>query len=402
MNIPKKTTFLNRLDNSRDCNNINNIEEYTNCKKNEINYKLDSIKLFILKKRKLLKEHIEKKIINIVEEKCIGENPKELENLKVDAIKQVIEEGLPFQDLVLRQFIEKNYYNYEKYYLNEFDEDINKKRERILKDLHEIKEVVKALKKYFNVIENNSNPLSQDNTFLIREQLKNICSERKRPNPELVQIIKNKHIEEPNNNLPPMGLPLPPSIEKENMISDPIEMPNNFNTTKPPVPPEPHKKSLKPEDIRKRNIRNTLFGEKLSENIAKSVDELLIQLKKLHDKQVFMTWSGISTLITSWILNDSYIDEINNLMETKKYTSKQARNKILNKYERKIGISKNYIKRQIENYIEQSDKFHTKKYKSTFGGNYTKKYSKGKNTTRKFKIRKKKLYKLKEKKTRKK
>ena len=65
MNIPTKT-FMNRLDNSKDCNNINDIEEYANCKKNEINDKLDSIKLFILKKRKQLKQHIEKKIINIV------------------------------------------------------------------------------------------------------------------------------------------------------------------------------------------------------------------------------------------------------------------------------------------------------------------------------------------------
>lgn len=401
MNIPKKTTFLNRLDNSRDCNNINDIEQYANCKKNEINDKLDSIKLFILKKRKQLKQNIEKKIINIVEEKCIGENPEELEKIKVDAIKQVIEEGLPFQDLVLRQFIEKNYYNYDKDYLNEFDEDINRKREQILKDLHEIKEVVKALKKYFNVMENNSNPLSQDNTFLIQEQLKNVCNERKRPNPDLVQIIKNKQNEHYNNSLPaPMGLPLPPSKEQENMMSKPMEMPNNFMTTKPPAPPESHIKPMKPEEKKKRDIRNTLFGEKLSQNKANSIDELLIQLKKLHNKQVFMTWSGISTSVTSWLLNHMYIDEINELMTTKEYAAKKARNVILNKYERKIGTVKNNIKREIENYIVENDKFHTKKYKSTFGGKYTRKYSKGKNTRKK--IRRKKLYKLKQKNTRKK
>lgn len=401
MNIPKKTTFLNRLDNSRDCNNINDIEQYANCKKNEINDKLDSIKLFILKKRKQLKQHIEKKIINIVEEKCIGENPEELEKIKVDSIKQVIEEGLPFQDLVLRQFIEKNYYNYDNDYLNEFDEDINRKREQILKDLHEIKEVVKALKKYFNVMENNSNPLSQDNTFLIQEQLKNVCNERKRPNPDLVQIIKNKQNEHYNNSLPaPMGLPLPHSKEQENMMSKPMEMPNNFMTTKPPVPPESHIKPMKPEEKKKRDIRNTLFGEKLSQNKANSIDELLIQLKKLHDKRIFMTWSGISTSVTSWLLNHLYIDEINNLMTTKEYTANKARNLILKKYERTINITKINIKREIESYIEQSDKFHTKKYKSTFGGKYTKKYSKGKNTRKK--IRRKKLYKLKQKNTRKK
>ena len=112
-----------------------------------------------------------------------------------------------------------------------------------------------------------------------------------------------------------------------------------------------------------------------------------------------MTWSGISTSVTSWLLNHLYIDEINNLMTTKEYTANKARNLILKKYERTINITKINIKREIESYIEQSDKFHTKKYKSTFGGKYTKKYSKGKNTRKK--IRRKKLYKLKQKNTRK-
>ena len=289
--------FMDLLNSSQNCDNIkDNIEKYTECKKNEIIDKLNNIKLFIRKKRLEIRKHIfnklNDKLDDIIYNKC-GETTDEFKQ----PLKNRYEYELP---ILLREFIEKykvDDYKYEP--INEFDDNINEKREKILKDLLYIKAVVKALKFY---LENVVNPYSKsefkkDNSILLEQQFEQQFKKDDIKCPK-ANLQHAKIIEEHKNNKGAMGLPeppLPPPPPGESPVS------NNL----PPRPPE------KIKSKEKKTIRNTLFGETIRINKTNDEYELIKQLKELYDDKFYMTWAKINPKVVRWIVNNKFKDEIN-------------------------------------------------------------------------------------------
>ena len=389
--------FMDVLNCSKNRDNIkDNIEEYTECKKNEIIDKLNNIELFIRKKRKEIRTHIFNKLDDIIYNKC-GETTDEFKQ----PLKNQYENELP---ILLREFIKKykvDDYKYEP--INEFDDNINEKREKILKDLLYIKEVVKALKFYLeNVVNPDSkSKFKKDNSILLEQQFKKDDIKCPKANPQLAEIIKQH-----KNNNGAMGLPIPPPPPPP-----PGESPVSNNL--PPRPPE------KIKSKEKKTIRNTLFGEKISENKVKTVDELIIQLKELYDDKFYYTWALINPKVVRWIVNNKFKDEINKKLQeikNEKISSgntdfkitKEHKDKIYNK----ILIDKNgvitriksRIEKEIEAYIEEKEKSRLRSGQGWKSGGFkkTKKYiNKGKKSRKKTKTRRN-IFKLIQKKTRKK